>query len=127
MNLRLAKRKASNIIFRNKNKKNAILKTIYLNKYNKEPIKQNSIVFESFRGDFYTDNPKYIYEYLLKNYGDNFEYVWVINDKRTKIPGNPKKVKRLTLEYYHTMATSKYWVLNGRQHSSLCPSTKRQN
>ena len=85
MNLRLAKRKASNIIFRNKNKKNAILKTIYLNKYNKEPIKQNSIVFESFRGDFYTDNPKYIYEYLLKNYGDNFEYVWVINDKRTKI------------------------------------------
>ena len=119
MNLRLAKRKASNIIFRNKNKKNAILKTIYLNKYNKEPIKQNSIVFESFRGDFYTDNPKYIYEYLLKNYGDNFEYVWVINDKRTKIPGNPKKVKRLTLEYYHTMATSKYWVLNGRQHSSL--------
>ena len=70
-------------------------------------------------GDFYTDNPKYIYEYLLKNYGDNFEYVWVINDKRTKIPGNPKKVKRLTLEYYHTMATSKYRVLNGRQHSSL--------
>ena len=119
MNRRLAKRKASNIIFRNKNKKNAIFKTVYLNKFNKEPIKENRIVFESFRGDFYTDNPKYIYEYLLKTYGDKFEYVWVINDKSTKIPGNPKKVKRLTLEYYRVMATSKYWVLNGRQHSSL--------
>ena len=31
MNRRLAKRKASNIIFRNKNKKNAIFKTVYLN------------------------------------------------------------------------------------------------
>ena len=61
MNRRLAKRKASNIIFRNKNKKNAIFKTVYLNKFNKEPIKENRIVFDSFRGDFYTDNPKYIY------------------------------------------------------------------
>ena len=119
MNIRLAKIKAKNIIFKNKNKKNAILKTIYLNKYNKEPIKENRIIFESFRGDFYTDNPKYIYEHLLKTYGDKFEYIWVINDKSTIIPGNPKKVKRLTNEYYHAMATSKYWVLNGRQHSSL--------
>jgi CDP-glycerol glycerophosphotransferase len=39
----------------------------------------------------------------------------VINDKNTKIPGNPKRVKKNTLAHYKEMATSKYWVMNTRQ------------
>ena len=72
-------------------------------------------MFESFRGDFYTDSPKYIYEYLYNNYNNDYEFVWVINDLNTPIPGNPKKVKRFSLNYYKELATSKYWVINGRQ------------
>ena len=88
---------------------------LYNKIYNKKPINENKIMFESFRGDFYTDSPKYIYEYLYNNYNNDYEFVWVINDLNTPIPGNPKKVKRFSLNYYKELATSKYWVINGRQ------------
>lgn len=76
-------------------------------------------MFESFSGDFYSDSPKYIYEYLYNHYGDEFEYVWVINNNKTKIPGNPITTKRFSLKYHKLMATSKYWVVNTRQAGRL--------
>ena len=88
---------------------------IYFRYFNKKPIVNNKIIFESFNGEFYSDNPKYIYQYLNENYNEDFEFVWVINDKNVKIPGNPKKVKRLSLKHYKELATSKYWVINTRQ------------
>ena len=92
---------------------------LYYYYYNKRPIKNNRIIFESFSGNYYSDNPKYLYEYLYKNYKDDFELVWVLNDLHTKIPGNPKKVKRFSLKYHKLMATSKYWVINTRQAGRL--------
>jgi CDP-glycerol glycerophosphotransferase len=88
---------------------------IYFRVYNKRPINERKIFFESFKGNYYTDSPKYIYEYLYEHYPDEYDYVWVINDKNTKIPGNPKRVKKNTLAHYKEMATSKYWVMNTRQ------------
>ena len=96
-----------------------IYHTLYHNIYNKRPINNKRIMFESFSGDFYSDSPKYIYEYLYKHYGDEFEYVWVINDKKTEIPGNPITTKRFSLKYHKLMATSKYWVVNTRQAGRL--------
>lgn len=93
--------------------------TIYTRYYNRHPLVNNKIVFESFLGKYYSDSPKYLYEYLYSNYGDRFEYVWVINDKSVKIPGNPKKVKRFSLEFYREVAEAKYWVINGRQAARL--------
>ena len=113
MNRRLGYIKAKSII-KNLNK-DKLYRTIYVNKYNKEPIVENRIMFIAFRGDFYTDSPKYIYEYLLEKYGDKFEYVWVLDDKKAELPGNPIRVKRFSLKYYKYIATSKYWVSNGRQ------------
>ena len=54
---------------------------IYQKILNKRKINENKIIFESFSGNFYSDNPKYLYEYLYEHYSDNFEFVWVINDK----------------------------------------------
>ena len=56
---------------------------------------------------------------MYNKYGDELDYVWVINDKNVDIPGNPKKVKRFSLAYYKELARSKYWVINGRQASRL--------
>lgn len=92
---------------------------IYFRYYNRKPINKNQIMFASFLGKFYSDSPKYLYEYLYNTYGDELDYVWVINDKSVKIPGNPKKVKRFSLAYYKELAMSKYWVINGRQASRL--------
>lgn len=88
--------------------------SIYEKFYNENPIKENKIMFESFYGKFYTDSPKYIYEYLYETFGDKFEYVWVLNKNNIKIPGNPKTVKRFTLDYYKQLAESKYFVFNTR-------------
>lgn len=111
LNFRLAKKKIKTFL----NDPWRIKQTIYLNIYNKKPIKENQIIFESFRGDFYSDSPKYLYEYLYNNYKDDFEFVWVINNNNTKIPGNPKTVKRFSINFYKELARSKYWVINGRQ------------
>lgn len=113
INFRLAKAKFKEII--NNLNWDLLVQTIYLNIFNKMKIKDNRICLISFRGDFYTDSPKYIYQYLLEEYGDKFEYIWIINDKNTNIPGKPKKVKRDSLKYFYYIATSKYWVTNGRQ------------
>lgn len=93
--------------------------TLYTKFYNKRPINENQIFIESFRGDFYTDSPKYIYEYLMKHYGDKYECVWVKNNSETVIPGNPKTVKRFTRDYYKAVAQSKYWLINTRQPGRL--------
>ncbi|MBR4448490.1 bifunctional glycosyltransferase family 2 protein/CDP-glycerol:glycerophosphate glycerophosphotransferase [Methanobrevibacter sp.] len=92
---------------------------IYFRYYNKKPINSKQIMFISFLGKFYSDSPKYLYEYLYNTYGDQFDYVWVINDRSVEIPGNPKKVKRFSLKYYKELAKSQYWVINGRQASRL--------
>lgn len=92
---------------------------IYFRYYNRKPINKKQIMFISFLGKFYSDSPKYLYEYLYNTYGDEFDYVWVLDDKSVEIPGNPKKVKRFTLEYYKELAKSEFWVTNGRQASRL--------
>ena len=87
----------------------------YFRIYNKKPINERKIFFESFNGNYYTDSPKYIYEYLYNHYPDDYEFVWMLNDKNKKVPGNPKIVQKNTLTHYKELATSKYWVLNTRQ------------
>ena len=94
--------------------KDDFLLHLYKTRYNKKPVNDNQIMFISFGGKFYSDSPRALYEYMYKNFGDEFRYIWVIEDEKTKIPGNPKKVKRFSNEYYKEVAKSKYWVTNGR-------------
>lgn len=95
--------------------KKHMYRTINLVVFKRMKQKDNWIVFESFIGRNCSGQPKYIYEYLEKNYGKKFKYIWVLEDKKTKIDGKCKKVKRLGLKYYYYMTRSKYWVNNARQ------------
>lgn len=78
------------------------------------PLKSNYIVFSSFLGKNYSDSPRNIYEYIQEHNLD-YKCIWVFNDKRKKIPGNAKIVKRFSWSYYYYMAVSKFWVSNMRQ------------
>src|SRR5699024_562426 len=78
----------------------------------KLPIKNKTVVFESFLGNSYSDSPKYIYEYMLKNDYD-YKYIWIVNNRK-QIPGNPKQVKRFSILYFYYLARAKYWVSNSR-------------
>ncbi|MCR5684379.1 MAG: bifunctional glycosyltransferase family 2 protein/CDP-glycerol:glycerophosphate glycerophosphotransferase [Lachnospiraceae bacterium] len=107
---RLAVKKLRMILKR----KNLIPQFLYRHFYLKKPLKENTVVFETFMGKSYSDNPKYIYEYLAKNHPGKFELVWAMN-KPKKLPFEGKCIKRLGFRYWKYMATAKYFVFNSRQ------------
>jgi len=86
----------------------------FLNKhiFRRLPQKDNLVFFESFLGRSYSDNPKYIYEYLDKHYPE-YKTVWSTR-KKTNIPGNAKQVQRYSLGYFYTLARAKYWITNSQ-------------
>ena len=91
-----------------------IKKYLYKNVFLKQKIRKNVIVYESFLGKNYSDSPKYIYEYLLKQ-EKKYKHIWIINNLNTEIPGNPKKVARFSFKYFYYMARANYIVNNMRQ------------
>ncbi|MFC0559243.1 bifunctional glycosyltransferase/CDP-glycerol:glycerophosphate glycerophosphotransferase [Halalkalibacter alkalisediminis] len=91
----------------------ALYKELYRSVFLKRPLKEERIIFESFAGKSYSDNPRAIYEEMLQD-DNSYEYIWIMNDPSKRIPGNAKKVKRLSLRYFYFLATSKYWVINAR-------------
>ena len=107
----LAKNKMKKIL---KNK-NEINKYLYRHKYINEPIEENWVMFETFMGKSYADSPKYIYEYLAKNYPGKYKFIWVLNDPKEKLPYEGIIVKRFTKKYAYYLAKSKYFVFNIRQ------------
>ena len=44
------------------------------------PIKKGRVLLSSYLGESYSCNPKYISEYLQKNYPEKFEIVWAFKD-----------------------------------------------
>lgn len=78
-------------------------------------MKDNYIVFESFLGKNYSDSCKYIYEYIIDNMPGRYKCIWVVNDKKTGIPGNPVKVKYLGIKWFYYTSRAKYYVSNMRQ------------
>lgn len=79
------------------------------------PKRKGLIIFESFLGKQYSDNPRAIYEYLLSN-TSNHEMIWSVSRgsvqtfKQLKIP----YVRRFTLKWLFTMNRASYWVTNSR-------------
>lgn len=103
-------------MFRNKKLFN---KTVTLHIFNKMKLKENYIVFESFMGRNCSGQPKYIYQYLQKTYGNKYKYIWVVDRKGVEIEGKHTKCRRMGLRYFYYMNRSKYWVNNMRQPLSL--------
>ena len=89
--------------------KNTAYKLAYFHRYLKQPVKENVILFETFMAKNYSDSPKYIYEYLAKNYPGKYKFIWVLNDPKEKLPYEGKIVKRFTREYAYYLGVSKYF------------------
>lgn len=81
---------------------------------NKFPAR-NTIVFESFLGKQFSDNPKAIYEYVKANYPD-YKLYWAIDHRfANNFQGKGLNcLTRLTPKWIWIMATSKYWITNSR-------------
>lgn len=85
--------------------------------FSKMPVRKDWIIFESFFGKSYSDNPKYLYEYIQKTYGDKFRYIWVLNQKSASLKksGKHKICKRESLRYVYYMSRCGYKIMNVRQ------------
>ncbi|OZU88370.1 hypothetical protein CIL03_12020 [Virgibacillus indicus] len=79
------------------------------------PIKGNIIIFESFLGKQYSDNPRAIYEYMLDNC-PQYKMYWSIDKRYIKsFEGkNLNYIKRFSLQWVILMTRAKYWVTNSR-------------
>ncbi len=88
------------------------------------PVKNNKIVFQSYYGRGYGDNPKYIAEALIKS-KEKLELVWVVNGKEK--PDFPPCIRTVTFRsfrYIYEMSTAKVWVDNSRK--EYCMKKKNQ-
>lgn len=75
------------------------------------PVKENQIFFRAFHGKKYDCNPKYLFLYMLKKYGDSYTYIWELGDAGQVING-ASSVRRLSIKSFMAMMTSKYIVTN---------------
>lgn len=81
----------------------------------KAPRIKNLVIFESFHGKRYSDNPRAIYEYM-KEHNPEYKLIWSVD--KDSIPlfqemGVPY-MKRFTLKWLFTFPRAQYWVNNVR-------------
>lgn len=79
------------------------------------PKNNKLIMFESFHGKYYSDNPRAIYEYLKENY-PHFKMYWSVDPRffKTSKHYEIKIVKRFSIRWLYFMNRAKYWVSNSR-------------
>ncbi len=77
------------------------------------PKDNKIIIFESFLGKQYSDNPRAIYEYINDNYPE-YKLYWSLNRDIAKDYGEIKTINRLSLKWLYYMGRAKYWVTNSR-------------
>ena len=73
----------------------------------------DKVVFSSFNGKVYSDNPRLIFEEMRARRKD-IEYVWLMEDDTIKIEG-AKVVKETSIEAIYQLATARLWVDNSRK------------
>lgn len=100
---------------KSKTKQTAIYRMLERFIFKKMSLKNNWVLFESYLGKNYADSCKYIYRYMDENLGDQYKYIWVLRDTRTKVEGSAITVKYMSLKHFYYAARAKYWVNNMRQ------------
>lgn len=89
----------------------------YLCIYHHFPIQNNKILIWANNFHAYGDSPKYIGEYLLRNYPKKYDLVWVF-EKDSAIPEDmPQEIRIVrffSVEYLKEISTAKIIICNTR-------------
>ena len=72
---------------------------------------EKKVLFESFMGKQYSDNPRAISEKLHEMYPE-YEIVWTMNAKNDALPDYVRTVSKTSRDYYKELATSFAFVNN---------------
>ncbi len=79
------------------------------------PVKRTRVLFSSYEGRQYTCNPKYIFEGMINQFGDRYEYIWVLNNKNQlpeKYRSRVNTVSFLSCRHIYYMLTSGIIISN---------------
>ena len=78
-------------------------------------VDENLVVFMAFHGRGCLDNPKALYDQLIKEYPDK-KVIWILNKKEKEIAiSYPYQ----SLGYFFTFMKAKYWIVNCKLPSYL--------
>lgn len=79
------------------------------------PVKKTRVLFSSYEGRQYTCNPKYIFEGMEEKFGDRYEYIWVLNNRKhlpEKYHGMVNSVSFLSCRHIYYLLTSGIIISN---------------
>lgn len=92
-----------------------ICKFLYVRFYKYVKTDPKMVLMLSFHGRGYSDNPRAIYEYMLKDpRWEGYKFIWAIKKPRKKklqIPGCTI-VEYLGVRYFWYLCRAKFWVFN---------------
>jgi CDP-glycerol glycerophosphotransferase len=71
----------------------------------------DAVVFSSFYGRQYSDNPRAIHEELARR-GSPLEQLWVVRDHRFHVPPTATGLREKSREHYEAMARARFVVCN---------------
>lgn len=92
-----------------------VLAQVMIFLFNMLPIKQNKVFFFSYYGSQYGCNPKYIAEYMVAHYPNEFDIVWAFdNPKLIRGHEHYRQVKIMSWRYFYEICTSKVIITNFR-------------
>lgn len=92
-----------------------VIRIIYTLVYRFIPVNPKLVIFISFHGRGYTDNPRAIYEAMLQDEQfKDYQFIWFIKHHKKKQIVLPKgSVKEyFSIPYFFYLSRAKYWVVN---------------
>ena len=88
---------------------------LYHATYNFIPVDDHTVIFVSFHGRGYSDNPKAIYEEMKKDERwKDYQFIWCIKHHKKKnleIEG-AKIIEYFSIPYFFYLSRAKYWIFN---------------
>jgi CDP-glycerol glycerophosphotransferase len=93
------------------------------------PIKKNKIIFASYHGRQYSCSPKYIFEYMVQRYGNQYQNIWALENKdcfpKEYESKNIRIIKYFSIGYFYHVMTA-WYIINNVQIEPIFPLRKKQ-
>lgn len=100
-----------------------MIKLLYKLLYKFVPIDNKLVIFISFHGRGYSDNPRAIYEEMQRDPRfKNYKFIWFIKKHKQKnIHIDGANIKEyFSIPYFYYMSKAKYWVINCKMPAYIC-------
>lgn len=92
-----------------------LIRILYRLVYRFIPCQKDTVLFISFHGRGYSDNPKALHQYMTSHPEyQKYRCIFAIKNHRKKVLQieNAKIIEYFSISYFYYLARSKYWIVN---------------